>query len=49
MELQEALENFAAVWFQLWHMDPTPGIIRRVLLYNNWGAQAGDDEKGRIR
>lgn len=49
MELQEALENYTAVWFELWPIDPSPHIIRRVLLYTNWGAQAGEDEKGRIR
>lgn len=49
MELQEAVENYSAVWFELWNMDPTPGVIRRVMLYNNWGAAAGEDEKGRIR
>ena len=47
--MQEALENYTAVWFTLWNMDPTPHVIRRVLMYHNWGSKAGEDEKGRVR
>ena len=49
LEVQEAMENFSAVWFCLWQMDPTPGVLRRVLLHNNYGARVGEDEKGRVR
>ena len=49
LEVQEALENYTAMWFTLWNMDPTPHVIRRVLMYHNWGSKAGEDEKGRVR
>ena len=49
LEFQEALENYTAVWFTLWNMDPTPHVIRRVLMYHNWGSKTGEDEKGRVR
>jgi hypothetical protein len=49
MEIQEAVENYTAVQFKLWPLDPTPGVIRRVLLNTNYGGQAGEDEKGRVR
>jgi hypothetical protein len=48
-EVQEALENYTAVQFKLWPLDPTPQILRRIVLYNNYGGQACDDEKGRLR
>jgi len=49
LEVQEALENYTAVWFTMWNMDPTPHVIRRVLMFHNWGSQTGEDEKGRVR
>jgi hypothetical protein len=49
LEFQEALENYTAVILRLWPLDDTPHNIRRTLLYNNYGGQAGDDEKGRLR
>ena len=49
LEIQEAVENFSTVWFHLWNMDPTPGILRRILLNTNYGSQTGEDEKGRVR
>jgi hypothetical protein len=35
LEVQEALENYTAVWFTMWNMDPTPHVIRRVMLFHN--------------
>jgi hypothetical protein len=49
LEIQEAMENFSAVWHVLWPVDPTPLVLRRVLLNTNYGAQTGEDEKGRVR
>ncbi len=45
LEFQEALENYTAVILRLWPLDDTPHNIRRTLLYNNYGGQAGEDEK----
>jgi hypothetical protein len=49
LEFQEALENYTAVTLRLWPLDDTPHNIRRTLLYNNYGGQAGEDEKSRLR
>jgi hypothetical protein len=49
LEFQEALENYTAVILRLWPLDDTPHNICRTLLYNNYGGQAGDDEKSRLR
>jgi hypothetical protein len=49
LEFQEALENYMAVILRLWPLDDTPHNIRRTLLYNNYGGQAGEDEKSRLR
>jgi hypothetical protein len=49
LEFQEALENYTAVMLRLWPLDDTPHNIRRTLLYNNYGGQAGEDEKSRLR
>jgi hypothetical protein len=49
LEFQEALENYTAVILRLLPLDDTPHNIRRTLLYNNYGGQAGEDEKSRLR
>ncbi len=49
LEVQEALENYTIVLFKLFPLDPTAHNIRRTLLYNNYGGQLGEDEKGRLR
>jgi hypothetical protein len=49
MEIKEALINHANVMFSLWPQDPTPWTLQRVLNFYNYGAQASDDEKIRVR
>jgi len=45
LDIQDALSNMTAVFFCLWHMDPTPSILQRLLTYYNFGAAEDRSEK----
>jgi len=45
LDIQEALANMGAVFFCLWHMDPTPNILQRLLTYYTCGASDDRTEK----
>jgi len=45
LDIQEALANMGAIFFCLWHMDPTPGILQRLLTYYNFGTGEDRSEK----
>jgi hypothetical protein len=47
LEIMEALLNFSAVYFCIWHMDPTPQLLLRLLVHYNFGV--GDDRNERER
>jgi hypothetical protein len=49
LDIQEALANMAAVLFCLWHMDPTPQVIQRLLIHYNYGATGDRSEKEQCR
>jgi len=49
LDIQEALANFAAVYYCLWHMDPTPQILQRMLIHYNYGSAPDRSEKEQCR
>jgi hypothetical protein len=49
LDIMEALLNLAAVYYCLWHMDPTPQLLMRLLIHYNFGMGEERSEKDRCR
>jgi hypothetical protein len=45
----EAILNFGAVYFCLWHIDPTPQILLRLLVHYNFAPGEDRSEKDRCK
>jgi hypothetical protein len=49
LDIMEAILNFGAVYFCLWHIDPTPQILLRLLVHYNFAAGEDRSEKDRCK
>jgi hypothetical protein len=49
LDILEAILNLGAVFFCLWHMDPTPQILLRMLVHYNFGIGEDRSEKDRCK
>jgi len=48
-DIMDALLNLNAVFFCLWHMDPTPSLLMRLVVYYNYAIYGDRSEKERAR
>ncbi len=49
LDIMEAILNFGAVHFCLWHIDPTPQILLRLLVHYNFAAGEDRNERDRCK
>jgi hypothetical protein len=45
----DAVSNFTVVWRGLWLNNPTPQVLRQLLIHVNFGPRVADDEKSQVR